>query len=150
MGYETSSVDESLIDSLNTQLDDWERKNVEQKYQIAELHRDVERTTKRYTHLAAQYDKLIKPMIDDIGEPKLTRDDYGLIVVRYMGVIVIADNNGYLATDEGGEVYRHDSKPRQLASCFDGGSSKAICYVNLNGIDWTETVRKVSDLEVVR
>lgn len=80
---------------------------------------------------------------------KLTKSH--MITVDYFGVTLTVPNCGCLATDSDGKCYWYmiEPYPSTRALWFDNNPNNSVfhvCDLDLNGMDWRETLRKVSDL----
>jgi hypothetical protein len=66
--------------------------------------------------------------------------------VNYFGIyLIVPDEKGWLTTDSDGSVYWYDTKPVKDGYEWGGdyGSMIFICKVDLEGMDWKNSLMEV-------
>lgn len=80
---------------------------------------------------------------------KLLTSEQGFVVDYFGMQIIVPKYHRYLTVDDEGLLFSHSRKPELLPhgqpyGWFSGGSDQVLGEVDLDGMDWRETLKEVS------
>lgn len=81
---------------------------------------------------------------DEMNAPKVMKPKYTK-EVEYFGMkVMVPDDTKWLSTSKRGSVFSHESKPIKHHGYYSGGDDHVVIGgVDLNGIDWKDTLMEI-------